>query len=162
MKSAELAFAKSPSTEWLWFCIELIIRFLYLLCSWIIAIFKECLNTNFIFFCLTRPQFVPTIYHTLGEHANHNATDVVPYFYFIFIIFLIKISYCELIIRFLYLLCSWIIAIFKECLNNSRNSQCLYRYQVTLIVLDSFLFSNNILKDNKKFWLKKSFGISFF
>ena len=30
---AELAFAKSPSTEWSWFCIELIIRFLYLLCS---------------------------------------------------------------------------------------------------------------------------------
>ena len=24
---AELAFAKSPSTEWSWFCIELIIRF---------------------------------------------------------------------------------------------------------------------------------------
>ena len=42
----------------------------------------------------------------------------------------------ELIIRFLYLLCSCIIAIFKECLNKSRNSQCLYRYQVTLIVLD--------------------------
>jgi hypothetical protein len=61
----------------------------------------------------------------------------------------------ELIILFLYLLCSWIIAIFKECLNKSRNSQCLYRYQVTLIVLDYFLFSNNILKDNKKFWLKK-------
>jgi hypothetical protein len=43
---AELAFAKSPSTEWSWFCIELIIRFLYLLCSWIIAIFKECLNKS--------------------------------------------------------------------------------------------------------------------
>ena len=28
---AELAFAKSPSTEWSWFCIERIIRFLYLL-----------------------------------------------------------------------------------------------------------------------------------
>jgi hypothetical protein len=50
----------------------------------------------------------------------------------------------ELIIRVLYLLCSWIFAIFKECLNKSRNSQCLYRYQVTLIFLDSFLFSNNI------------------
>jgi hypothetical protein len=48
---AELAFAKSPSTEW---------------------------------------QFVPTIYRTGGEHANHYATDVVPYFYFIFIIFLIN------------------------------------------------------------------------
>jgi hypothetical protein len=41
-----------------------------------------------------RPQFVPTIYHTRGEHANHYATDVVPYFYFLFVIFLIKISYC--------------------------------------------------------------------
>jgi hypothetical protein len=30
---AELAFAKSPSTEWSWFCIELIILFLYLLCK---------------------------------------------------------------------------------------------------------------------------------
>ena len=37
---------------------------------------------------------------------------------------------------FLYLLCSWIIAIFKECLIKSRNSHCLYRYHVTLIVLD--------------------------
>ena len=27
----------------------------------------------------------------------------------------------------------------------------LYQYQVTLIVLDSSLFSNNILKDTKKF-----------
>jgi hypothetical protein len=27
----------------------------------------------------------------------------------------------------------------------------LYRYQVTLIVLDYFLYSNNILKDTKKF-----------
>ena len=27
----------------------------------------------------------------------------------------------------------------------------LYRYQVTLIVLDYILFSNNILKDTKKF-----------
>jgi hypothetical protein len=34
-----------------------------------------------------RPQFVPTIYHTRGEHANHYATDVVPYFYFLYIIF---------------------------------------------------------------------------
>ena len=59
------------------------------------------------------------------------------------------------IILFLYLLCSWIIAIFKECLNKSRNSPCLYRYQVTLIVLDYFLFSNNIMKDNKKCLLKK-------
>ena len=41
-----------------------------------------------------RPQFVPTIYFSRGEHANHYATDAVPYFYFIFIIFLIKISYC--------------------------------------------------------------------
>jgi hypothetical protein len=53
---------------------------------------KNCL----IFFCLTRPQFVPTIYHTRGEHANHYATDAVPYFYFIFINFLIKISYCKI------------------------------------------------------------------
>jgi hypothetical protein len=30
---AELAVTKSPSTEWSLFCIELIILFLYLLCS---------------------------------------------------------------------------------------------------------------------------------
>jgi hypothetical protein len=124
---AELAFAKSPSTEWSWFCIELVIFVLYLLCSWIIAIFKECLtHTNFIFFCLTRPGLVPTIYRTRGEHANYYATDAVPYFYFIFINFFNQN----------FLLCSWIIAIFKECLIKSRNSHCLYRYQVTLIVLD--------------------------
>jgi hypothetical protein len=50
---AELAFAKWPSTEWSWFCVELVIFF--------------------------------TIYRTRGEHANHYATDAVPYFYFIFI-----------------------------------------------------------------------------
>ena len=30
---------------------------------------------------------VPTIYRTRGEHANHYATDAVPYFYLIFINF---------------------------------------------------------------------------
>jgi hypothetical protein len=53
---AELAFTKSPSTEWAWFCIELIIRFLYLLCSWIIAIFQECLNKSRNSQCLYRYQ----------------------------------------------------------------------------------------------------------
>jgi hypothetical protein len=46
----ELAFAKSPSTECSWFCIELVIRFLYLLCSWIIAIFKECRCSSLFLF----------------------------------------------------------------------------------------------------------------
>ena len=53
---AELAFANSPSTEWSWFCIELIIIFLYLLCSWIIAIFKVCLNKGRNSHCLSRYQ----------------------------------------------------------------------------------------------------------
>ena len=57
-------------------------------------VFPKNVCKNLLFFCLTRPQFVPTIYHTRGEHANHYATDVVPYFYFLFIIFLIKICYC--------------------------------------------------------------------
>jgi hypothetical protein len=35
-----------------------------------------------------------TVCAELAEHANHYATDVVPYFYFLFIIVLIKISYC--------------------------------------------------------------------
>ena len=30
----------------------------------------EATNTNFIFFCLTRPGLEPTIYRTWGEHAN--------------------------------------------------------------------------------------------
>jgi hypothetical protein len=38
---AELAFTKSPSTEWSWFCIKLIIHFLYLLDSWIIPYSKS-------------------------------------------------------------------------------------------------------------------------
>ena len=37
----------------------------------------EATNTNFIVFCLTQPGLEPTIYHTLGEHANHYATDAV-------------------------------------------------------------------------------------
>ena len=53
---AELTFAKSPSTEWSWFCIELVIFYLYLLCSWIIAIFKECLIKSRDSHCLYRYQ----------------------------------------------------------------------------------------------------------
>ena len=56
----------------------------------------EATNTNFIFFCLTRPQFVPTIYRTRGEHANHYATDAVPYFYLIFINFFNQIFFIVL------------------------------------------------------------------
>ena len=33
-------------------------------------------------------------------------------------------------IFFLYLLCSWIIAIFKACLITGRNSHCLYAYKL--------------------------------
>ena len=35
------------------------------------------LNTNLLLFGLTQPELDPTIYRTRGEHANHNATDVV-------------------------------------------------------------------------------------
>ena len=35
------------------------------------------LNTNLLLFGLTQPELDPTIYPTRGEHANHNATDVV-------------------------------------------------------------------------------------
>ena len=54
---AELVFAKSPSTEWSWFCIELVLFFLYLLCSWIIAIFKECLIKSRNSHCLYAHKF---------------------------------------------------------------------------------------------------------
>ena len=37
----------------------------------------ETTNTNFIVFALTRPGLKPTIYHTIGEHTNHYATDAV-------------------------------------------------------------------------------------
>jgi hypothetical protein len=39
----------------------------------------ETTNTNFIIFGLTRLGLEPTIYRTLGEHANHYATDVVTH-----------------------------------------------------------------------------------
>ena len=35
----------------------------------------EATNTNFIVLGFTRPGLEPTIYHTLGEHANHYTTD---------------------------------------------------------------------------------------
>jgi hypothetical protein len=34
---------------------------------------------------VTLSYLVPTIYRTRGEHANHYATDAVPYFYLFFI-----------------------------------------------------------------------------
>ena len=37
----------------------------------------EATNTNFIIFGLTRLGLEPMIYRTLGEHANHYATDAV-------------------------------------------------------------------------------------
>ena len=36
-------------------------------------------NTDFIVVGLTRPGLKSTIYDTLGEHANHYATDAVKY-----------------------------------------------------------------------------------
>ena len=55
----------------------------------------ECLaekqqNSNCIVFCLTRPGFEPTIYHTRGKHVNHYATDAVIFLleYFTFTIHL--------------------------------------------------------------------------
>ena len=38
---------------------------------------EETTNTNFIVFGLTRLWLEPTIYRTLGEHANHTTTDAV-------------------------------------------------------------------------------------
>jgi hypothetical protein len=38
---------------------------------------REATNINYIFFGLTRPGLEPMNYHTLGEHANHYATDAV-------------------------------------------------------------------------------------
>ena len=35
---------------------------------------EEAKNTNFIIFGLTRFGIEPKIYHTWGEHANHNTT----------------------------------------------------------------------------------------
>jgi hypothetical protein len=38
---------------------------------------REATNTNFLVFGLTRPGLEPSIYHTRGEHANHNTTETV-------------------------------------------------------------------------------------
>ena len=38
---------------------------------------EEATNTNFIVFGLTRSGIDPTVYHTLGEHANYYTTDAV-------------------------------------------------------------------------------------
>jgi hypothetical protein len=38
---------------------------------------EKAANTNAIVFGLTGPGLDPTIYRTLGEHANHYATDAV-------------------------------------------------------------------------------------
>jgi hypothetical protein len=37
----------------------------------------EATHTNFIVFALNKQGLEPTIYHTLGEHASHYATDAV-------------------------------------------------------------------------------------
>jgi len=39
----------------------------------------EATYTNLIVFGLTRSRLVPTIYHTRGEHANHDITDVIEF-----------------------------------------------------------------------------------
>ena len=36
----------------------------------------------------------------------------------------------KIMIFYIYLPCSWIIAIFKECLIKSRNSHCLYAHKL--------------------------------
>ena len=41
----------------------------------------EATNTNLTFFGLTWQGLKLTIYHTLGEHANHYTTDAVVYVY---------------------------------------------------------------------------------
>ena len=41
---------------------------------------REATNTNVIVFGLTQSGFVPSIYHTRGEHANHYATDAILFY----------------------------------------------------------------------------------
>jgi hypothetical protein len=119
----QVEFAKSPSTEWSWFCIELIILFHYLLCSWIIAIFKECLNKSI-------PMLYSFVWQDRSSHPQSIAleastlTITLPMRFPIFIELTFAKSpstewswFCiELIILFLYLLCSWIITICRRWL----------------------------------------------
>jgi hypothetical protein len=42
-----------------------------------VSLSREATNTNYIIFGLTRSGFEPTIYRTLGKHANHYTTDVL-------------------------------------------------------------------------------------
>lgn len=39
----------------------------------------EATHTHLIVFSLTPPELEPKIYHTPGEHANHRATEAVPF-----------------------------------------------------------------------------------
>jgi hypothetical protein len=51
---------------------------------------------------------------------------------------MVMIFYRTCNVKFLYLLCSWIIAIFKECLIKSRNSHCLYAHKLYCDALKLF------------------------
>jgi len=87
----------------------------------------------------------------LGVSSLHLKHHVVP---FIFIIFFISNKRSEFYKKKKMLhhekpetLQSIIRNVWCLCENN-----ILYKYQVILIVLDKFLFSNKTLKDIKKFW----------
>ena len=43
---------------------------------------------------------------------------------------MVMICFIELVMISLFVICSWIIAIFKECLIKSRNSHCLYAHKL--------------------------------
>ena len=103
------------------------------LCSFSLILRSQRRSNKYQFYilCLTKPQFVPTIYRTRGEHANHYATDAVPYFYFIFIFFLIKISYCPSI----YYLKTKINPKQKELLDIYINSESSYFCSNSLLIL---------------------------
>jgi hypothetical protein len=74
---AELAFAKSPSTEWSWFCIELIILFLYLL------------------YAVGLLQYSKSVWTKVGtgDLANANSAQTVLYF---FLLMLYKTFTCKI------------------------------------------------------------------
>jgi hypothetical protein len=43
----------------------------------LVGLSEEATNINLIVFGLTRSGHEPTIYRTVGEHANHYTTDAV-------------------------------------------------------------------------------------
>ena len=107
---------KSPSTEWSWFFIEC---FLYLLCSWIIAIFKEGLIKSRNSHCLYAHKLYFNAWKLFQkwkklQNVRHIHKEVLRYLFNIlklntlyicreYLAYYINIMLCYLFFKFCYL-----------------------------------------------------------